>query len=155
MQSKAIEMAVGLFVLAGILALGMLALRIGNLNTTEIQGGYTVYGRFINVGGLNVKAPVTMAGVRIGRVTGIHVDPGDFNAVVAMRIEKGFDNIPRDTAASILTAGLLGAQYVGLEPGGSDEFLQDGDEFDLTQSAVILEQLIGQLIFSQSEGGGQ
>ncbi len=125
---------------------------MGNFDTAEM-GGYTLMGRFENVGGLNVKAPVTMAGVRIGRVKDIRIDRDDFNALVFMQIDSRFDNLPKDTSASILTAGLLGAQFVSLEPGGDEEQLKDGDEIFLTQSAVILEQLIGQMIFSQSEGG--
>lgn len=152
MRKRTIEVAVGIFVLAGLASLTTLALKVGNFDTAEM-GGYTLTGRFENVGGLNVKAPVTMAGVRVGRVKDIRIDRDDFNALVVMQIDSRFDNLPKDTSASILTAGLLGAQFVSLEPGGDEEHLKNGDEIFLTQSAVILEQLIGQMIFSQSEGG--
>lgn len=154
MQSRMVELWVGVFVAVGLAALAMLAFKVGNLSGTDIGDSYTVEARFDNVGGLNVKAPVTMAGVRIGRVSAINVDKDQYMAVVKMDIGSNYDNLPEDTSASILTSGLLGAQYVGLEPGGATEFLQDGDEITLTQSALVLEQLIGQFIFSQGQGGG-
>jgi phospholipid/cholesterol/gamma-HCH transport system substrate-binding protein len=118
----------------------------------SVTGGdsYRVTARFDNIGGLAVKAPVTLAGVRIGRVTAIDVDRELYSAVVTLEIDTAYDNLPLDTSASILTAGLLGAQYVGLDPGGDIEFLTDGDRIELTQSAVVLENLIGQLLFSKT-----
>ncbi len=151
MNSRFSEISVGLFLLAGILALAYLALRVGNTGTFAAGETYVVTARFENIGGLAVKAPVTLAGVRIGRVTDIEVDRELFSAVVQMDIESSYDNLPLDTSASILTAGLLGAQYVGLDPGGDIEFLKQGDQIDLTQSAVVLEHLIGQFLFSQSK----
>ncbi len=152
MNSKLSETLVGLFLLAGIVSLGFLALRVGNMGAMGGGDTYRVTARFDNIGGLAVKAPVTLAGVRIGRVASIEVDQELFSAVVGMEIESGYDNLPRDTSASILTAGLLGAQYVGLDPGGDFEPLRDGDRIDLTQSAVVLENLIGQLLFNQTKG---
>lgn len=155
MRRKTIDLWVGLFVAAGLLALAMLAFNVGNLSRAELTKGYKVTAQFENIGGLTVKAPVTMAGVRIGRVTDIRIDREDYAAVVELSIGAQYDNLPSDTSAAILTAGLLGAQYVGLEPGGEDLFLQDGDEITLTQSAVVLEQLIGQFIFSQAQGDNE
>ncbi len=152
MNNKLAETLVGLFLLAGILSLGFLALRVGNMGAVGGGDSYQVTARFENIGGLAVKAPVTLAGVRIGRVTAIDVDRELFSAVVTLEIESGYDNLPRDTSASILTAGLLGAQYIGLDPGGDFEALRDGDRIDLTQSAVVLENLIGQLLFNQTKG---
>jgi len=152
MQRKSIEIWVGLFVLAGIAALLMLALKVGNLNSAGGSGGFTITARFDNIGGLTVKAPVSLAGVRIGRVTDIRVARDDYRAEVEMQISSEYDNLPEDTSASILTAGLLGAQYIGLEPGGEEIFLQNGDQIYLTQSAVVLEQLIGQMLFSKAAG---
>jgi len=153
-RNRAIDIIVGLFVVAGIAALVMLAFQVGNLGAADLDRGYKVSARFDNIGGLAVKAPVTVAGVRVGRVTSIRVESDDYRAVVEMNIMGRHDNLPRDTSASILTAGLLGAQYIGLDPGGDDVYLGEGDEIRLTQSAVILENLIGQFLFSQAQGGG-
>ncbi len=152
MQRKSIEIWVGLFVLAGIAALLMLALKVGNLSNAGNGAGFTITAQFDNIGGLTVKAPVSLAGVRIGRVTDIRVAKDDYRAEVEMQISSEYDNLPEDTSASILTAGLLGAQYIGLEPGGEEIFLQNGDQIYLTQSAVVLEQLIGQMLFSKAAG---
>lgn len=151
MGNKWVETAVGLFILGGVAALGFLAFKVSDTGNAG-GAGYVVTARFDNIGGLNVKAPVTLAGVRVGRVTAIDVDRDLFSAVVSMRIDAAYDNLPLDTSASILTAGLLGAQYVGLQPGGDLEFLADGDEIELTQSAVILENLIGRLLFERAAG---
>ena len=153
MKNKGIlELWVGLFVVAGIGALGFLAFKVGSFSGGEFSETYTVKARFGNVGGLTTKAPVNMAGVRIGRVSEIRIDPNNYDAVVVMSIDKQYDNLPMDTSASILTQGLLGAQFVGLEPGGDDIYLEEGDEITLTQSAVVLEQLISQMLFSKAEG---
>jgi phospholipid/cholesterol/gamma-HCH transport system substrate-binding protein len=133
-------------------ALGFLAFKVGNFSGGEFNDTYTVEARFSNVGGLTTKAPVNMAGVRIGRVSAIRIDPDNYDAVVEMSIDERYDNLPLDTSASILTQGLLGAQFVGLEPGGDDIYLENGDEITLTQSAVVLEQLISQMLFSKAEG---
>ncbi len=152
MQKGAIELWVGVFVVAGIAALGVLAFKVGNLSGADIKDGYKITARFSNIGGLTVKAPVTLAGVRVGRVSEIRINRDTYNAVVEMNIERQYDNLPKDTSASILTQGLLGAQYVGLEPGGDEEHLKDGERIEITQSAVVLEQLIGQFLFSKAEG---
>ena len=145
-QTRAVELGTGLFVLLGIGALFFL--------TTQTTGGddfnanevYTVEARFQNVGSLKRRAPVSMAGVTIGRVTDVEFDPVALEAVVTFVIDKRFDQIPDDSDASILTAGLLGSQYVGLQPGGSDVYLEDGSEIFFTQSAVVLENLIGKFL---------
>lgn len=151
MFSKTIEFVVGLFVLLGLGALVVLAAQVGNATFGQTDT-YTLTARFENIGGLNVKAPVSIGGVRIGRVTAIDLDTELFSARVTMAIEDTYDELPLDTSASILTSGLLGAQFVGLEPGGDFEFLQDGDEIELTQSTIQLENLIGRFMFSGPEG---
>lgn len=153
MQNKsAIEFWVGVFVIAGIAALGMLAFKVGNFSSGELSDSYRITARFSNIGGLTTKAPVSMAGVRIGRVSNISIDRDDYSAVVEMSINNNYDNLPFDSSASILTQGLLGAQFVGLDPGGDDQYLKDGDQIEITQSAVVLEQLISQMLFSKAEG---
>ncbi len=149
-QSRTVEIGVGVFVALGLAALLMLAMKVSNLADDSGGHGYTVKARFDNVGGLKVRSPVTMSGVRIGRVAGISFDSDQYVAVVEMSIAPEFDRIPADTSASIFTAGLLGEQYVGLEAGGDEAFLADGDEIDLTQSALVLEQVIGQFIYSKA-----
>jgi len=146
-QKKSIEIWVGLFVVLGIAALAMLALKVSGSTGT---GGdvYRIHARFQNVGGLSVKSPVMVGGVRIGRVAEISIDKDDYSAVVGMDIAEHYDNLPIDTGASILTSGLLGAQFVGLDPGAEDIFLQEDDEIEITQSAIQLESLIGQFMFS-------
>ena len=150
MNRKTLELWVGLFVAAGILALAMLAFKVGNLATADVRDAYTIKARFDNIGGLKVKSPVTMAGVRIGRVTDISFDNGRYQAVVTMSVDGRYKKIPSDTSAAILTSGLLGEQYVGLEPGGAEDYLKDGDSLSLTQSALVLEKMIGQFLFSQA-----
>jgi phospholipid/cholesterol/gamma-HCH transport system substrate-binding protein len=147
---NSLELWVGLFVAAGILALAMLAFKVGNLTSADVMNGYKVTGRFDNVGGLKVKAAVTMAGVRIGRVSGIAFDNKKYQALVTMDIDGRYQNIPKDSSASILTSGLLGDQYVGIEPGGDETSLQNGDNFLRTQSALVLEKLVGQVIFNKA-----
>ncbi len=153
MHSRTVEIWVGLFIAAGMAALFMLAMQVSNL--TEVSGdeGYAVTARFENISGLKVRSPVTMAGVRVGRVTDIGFDPRTFEAVVTMRISNDYNQLPADTSASIFTAGLLGEQYIGLEPGGDMEVLEEGSEIILTQSALILEQIIGQFLFSKASEG--
>lgn len=147
---KTLEVWVGLFVAAGILALAMLAFKVGNLTTADVVDGYRVTARFDNVGGLKVKAAVTMAGVRIGRVTGISFDDKTYQALVTMDIDGRYKNIPKDSSANILTSGLLGDQYIGIEPGGEETYLKDGESFIHTQSALVLEKLVGQVLFNKS-----
>ena len=152
MQTRTIEIMVGLFVAAGIAALFMLAMKASNLGSVSISDGYHVTARFDNIGGLRVQAPVSAAGVRVGRVTAITYDQDDFEARVHMVIDSRYNRFPSDTSASIYTAGLLGEQYVGLEAGGADDFLGEGDDILLTQSALVLEQLIGRFLFAMTEG---
>ena len=147
---KSLELWVGLFVAAGILALAMLAFKVGNLTSADVMNGYKVTGRFDNVGGLKVKAAVTMAGVRIGRVSAIAFDDKKYQALVTMDIDGRYQIIPKDSSASILTSGLLGDQYIGIEPGGDDVVLKNGDSFLRTQSALVLEKLVGQVIFDKA-----
>jgi len=147
---KSLELWVGLFVAAGILALAMLAFKVGNLTSADVMNSYKVTARFDNVGGLKVKAAVTMAGVRIGRVSGIAFDNKKYQALVTMDIDGRYQNIPKDSSASILTSGLLGDQYIGIEPGGEDASLKSGDSFLRTQSALVLEKLVGQVIFNKA-----
>ena len=141
-----VELWVGAFVMAGIVALVFLAFRVGNLTTTEVSDGYHVEARFENIGSLKVRSPVTLAGVRVGRVSEIRIDPESYQARVVMNIDGRYRNLPIDTGASILTAGLLGEQYVGLEPGGAEESLKEGDRIKVTQSAMVLEKLIGRVL---------
>lgn len=147
---KSLELWVGLFVAAGILALAMLAFKVGNLTSADVMNSYKVTGRFDNVGGLKVKAAVTMAGVRIGRVSAIAFDNKKYQALVTMDIDGRYQNIPKDSSASILTSGLLGDQYIGIEPGGDEASLKGGDTFLRTQSALVLEKLVGQVIFNKA-----
>lgn len=151
MFSKTLEFIVGLFVLLGLGAMVVLAAQIGSA-TFGHTDTYDVTARFENIGGLNVKAPVAIGGVRVGRVTAIDLDTELFSAKVTMAIENTYDELPIDTSASILTSGLLGAQFVGLEPGGDFEYLANGDEIELTQSTIQLENLIGRFMFSGPEG---
>ncbi len=154
-QNRSIEIGVGVFVVVGMIALGVLAMNVGNPGSESGNKGYHLIARFDNIGGLTVKAPVTVSGVRIGRVTGISVSQEDFRAVVEMTISNQYTNLSSDTSASILTSGLLGAMYIGLEPGGEDEVLKEGDEIELTGSAIVLERLISQYLFNQANDGNQ
>lgn len=142
---------VGLFVASGIVGLFFLALQVSNLSTFTEQDTYTITARFENSGGLKVKSPVSAAGVKIGKVTAIKFDPQTYESVVQMSIDSQYHTLPEDTTASIFTAGLLGEQYVNLEPGGSDEYLQNDGKIDITQSAIILEKAIGQFLFKSAE----
>jgi len=152
MQRQFIEIIVGLFVIAGMIALLFLSLKVSNLSTSTVSNPYQVSADFDDIGSLKVRAPVTMAGVKIGRVKEINLDTDSFRAQVMMDISGDYKKIPIDSSASINTQGLLGEQYVSLEPGGQPSFLKSGDRIRLTQSAVVLENLIGQLLFSNSQG---
>jgi phospholipid/cholesterol/gamma-HCH transport system substrate-binding protein len=152
LQKKSTEITVGMFVAAGIAALFMLAMKVSNLSDFTDETGYQVIAEFENIGGLKTRSPVTMAGVRVGRVGNISLDADSYNARVTLNMYASFDTIPTDTSASIFTAGLLGEQYIGLEAGAEEEFLQDGDVVELTQPALVLEQVISQFLFSKAEG---
>jgi phospholipid/cholesterol/gamma-HCH transport system substrate-binding protein len=154
MNKKSVETLVGLFVLLGMIALFFLALKAANLGNFSTEPTYTLSARFDNIGGLKVRAPVRSAGVTVGRVTRITLDPKTYQGVVTMEIRRGFE-FPKDSSAKILTAGLLGDQYVGLEPGGDEKNFEPGALITQTQSALVLENLIGQMIFSRAaEAGG-
>ncbi len=155
MQKKSTEITVGIFVAMGLAALFVLAMKVSNLAEFTDEQGYLVTAEFENIGGLKVRSPVTMAGVRVGRVADIDLNPQSYNAKVTMNLYGQFDMIPIDSSASIYTAGLLGEQYIGMEAGAEEEFLQDGGVLHLTQSALVLEQVIGQFLFSKAEGGDE
>jgi phospholipid/cholesterol/gamma-HCH transport system substrate-binding protein len=150
-HSSTQDTLVGLFVAAGIVGLFFLALQVSNLSSFTEQKGYTVTARFENSGGLKVKSPVSAAGVKIGQVSDISFDPKTFESVVKMRIFSKYNSIPEDTTASVFTAGLLGEQYVSLEPGGGSDYLKEGSSIEITQSAIILEKAIGQFLFKSAE----
>jgi len=152
MDSGARELGTGLFVFLGLAALLFLATQTTDLDEYVTDQGYRVVARFDDVAGLKERALVTMAGVTIGRVESIRFDAERLEAVVTLRIESQFDRIPDDSDASILTSGLLGSKYIGLGPGGSDTYLADNSEIELTQSALVLEQIVGKFLFSQAEG---
>nr|VFK41570.1 MAG: phospholipid/cholesterol/gamma-HCH transport system substrate-binding protein [Candidatus Kentron sp. SD]VFK47629.1 MAG: phospholipid/cholesterol/gamma-HCH transport system substrate-binding protein [Candidatus Kentron sp. SD]VFK77712.1 MAG: phospholipid/cholesterol/gamma-HCH transport system substrate-binding protein [Candidatus Kentron sp. SD] len=152
MHTRVIEIGVGIFVAIGFIAIIALAMQVSNLATFTQTDSYEIKAHFRNIGGLKVRAPITMAGVRVGRIKRIDLDSDTYDAVVTLSIFEEFNRLPLDTSASILTAGLLGEQYIGLEAGGEEGYLKDGDEITLTQSAVMLEQLIGQFMFGQASG---
>ena len=143
---KTVEVWVGIFVVAGLIALAVLAFRVGNLSSADVTDGYRVEASFENIGSLKVRSAVTLAGVRIGRVAAIRTDPDSYQAIVTLNIDGRYKNLPVDSSASILTAGLLGEQYIGLEPGGDEEHLKEGSKIKLTQSAMVLEKLIGRVL---------
>jgi len=151
MSTRNIEIMVGGFVVLAILSMVMLSLKVSNLAS---YGGdddvYQIQAQFENIGGLKERSPVNAGGVRVGKVADISYNNEQFTAVVTMQIEAAY-RFPVDTSASILTAGLLGEQYVGLDPGGDEEYLSQGGELELTQSALILEQVIGQFLFSKAQ----
>ena len=154
MDRTLLDLWVGIFVAAGIAALFVLALKVGNASTTFNTGAtYSISADFDNIGGLKVRAPVKSSGVVVGRVDDIQFDGKKFTARVMMNIDKRYE-FPKDTSMSILTAGLLGEQYVGLEAGGDSVMLKNGDTVKLTQSAVVLEKLIGQFLYNKAAEGG-
>lgn len=155
MESRSQELWVGVLVALGLVALLFLAVRASNL--TEYRDGdtYTLNAQFDNIGGLRVRAPVTVAGVRIGRVSGIDFDSQSMRASVQLAINRRYSQLPQDTTASVRTAGLIGEQFISLEPGGAPEVLKGGDALELTQSAIVIEQLIGQFLYGQAAGKKQ
>jgi phospholipid/cholesterol/gamma-HCH transport system substrate-binding protein len=152
MNRTTLDLWVGFFVTIGLGALLFLALKVGNLSTANMGETYVLKAKFDNIGGLKVRAPVKSAGVVIGRVAGIGFDPNSYEAVVTMNIGSQY-RFPRDTFATILTSGLLGEQYIGFEVGGDPEMLKNGDIIKKTQSAVVLEKLIGQFLFNKAAEG--
>lgn len=149
-SSRAIDVSTGLFVLLGFAAIVFLVTQITNREFSLRSESYRLQAQFENVGGLKAGAPVSMAGVTIGRVESIGYDMNLFKAVATLRIDSRYDQIPNDSDASILTAGLLGGQYVGITPGGSEEPFRDGDQVEFVQDAIVLENLISKYLFSQA-----
>lgn len=155
-QTRTIEIVTGAFIVLGFVALYIIATSATNFGTTYGQNkGYMVTAEFSNIGGLKPSAAVTMAGVAIGRVTSIKLDPKSFAAEVTLQIDGHYADIPDDSTASILTAGLLGENYIGIDAGGSDQFLKQGGKIQYTQSALVLEKLIGQFFSKAADSGGK
>jgi len=152
MERKSLDLWVGLFVLLGVIALFFLAMKAGNLSSMSFDKTYAVTARFDNIGGLKPRAPVKSAGVVVGRVGNIAFDDKTFQATVTMDLDSRYQ-FPKDTSAKILTSGLLGEQYIGLEPGGDTQNLAAGDRITMTQSAIVLENLISQFLFSKATEG--
>jgi phospholipid/cholesterol/gamma-HCH transport system substrate-binding protein len=152
MNRSMIDLWVGVFVAAGFAGLLFLALKVGNLATFSTNQTYQVDAKFANIGGLKVRGPVKSAGVVVGRVAGVRFDTESYEAIVSMTIDLSYQ-FPRDTTAKILTSGILGEQYVGLEAGGDGVMLKQGDRIRLTQSAVVLENLISQFLFNKAAEG--
>ena len=153
MKKTVLDFWVGLFVVLGFIALLFLALKAGNMSSLSFQPTYPVKLKFDNIGGLKVRAPVKSAGVVVGRVTSIGFDTNTYQALVTIDLDKQFA-FPKDTSAKIQTSGLLGEQYIGLEPGGDTEMLKAGDTITMTQSAIVLENLIGQFLYSKAADAG-
>jgi phospholipid/cholesterol/gamma-HCH transport system substrate-binding protein len=153
MKKSTLDFWVGLFVAAGFVALLFLALKAGNMSAFTFQETYAVEARFDNIGGLKPRAPVKSAGVVVGRVAAIRFDDKTYQATVVMNLEKQYQ-FPKDTSAKILTSGLLGEQYIGLEAGGDTAMLAQGSRITMTQSAVVLENLIGQFLYNKAADAG-
>ena len=151
--SRTIDISTGLFVLLGFAAILFLVTQITNREFTLNSTSYRLRADFENIGGLKAGAPVSMAGVTVGRVEDIHYDQKLYKAVVTLRLDGRYDEIPNDSDASILTSGLLGGQYVGLSPGGSEEYFKDGDQVTFVQDAVVLENLISKYLFNSASKG--
>ena len=151
-QTRSVEIGTGLFVLLGMSALFFLTTQTTGGDTFSARETFEVEARFENVGSLKSRAPVAMSGVTIGRVTSVVFDPETLDAKVTFVIDAKYDKIPDDSDASILTAGLLGSQYIGLQAGGSDTYLENGSELYFTQSAIVLENLIGKVLVSSKSG---
>jgi phospholipid/cholesterol/gamma-HCH transport system substrate-binding protein len=153
MKKNSLDYWVGLFVVVGFAALLFLALKAGNMSSFSFQDTYAVTAQFDNIGGLKPRAPVKSAGVVVGRVAAINFDDKQYLATVTLNLEKRYE-FPRDTSAKILTSGLLGEQYIGLEAGGDDKMLAQGSKITMTQSAVVLENLIGQFLYNKAADSG-
>ena len=154
MEKRTTDVWVGLFVLIGAVALLFLALKAGNLLSVNFGPSYDVIARFDNIGGLKTDAPVKSAGVVVGRVSSIRFDNQTFQADVTLALDQRYQ-FPTDTSAKILTSGLLGDQYVGLSPGASEKNLRNGDVIQNTQSAIVLENLIGRFLYNKAAEGGK
>jgi len=154
MERTTIDLWVGLFVMMGLGALLVLAFKVGNLGGVDIGESYAVTANFSNIGGLKARAPVKSAGVVVGRVTDIRYDIENHEATVTLKLDKQYP-FSRDTSASIMTSGLLGEQYVAIESGGDEVVLKEGDKLKITQSAVVLESLIGQFLYNKAADGGE
>ena len=151
MRMRYIELSVGAFMVLGGIAIELMAFRVSGLTIRSSDDTYTIKAHFENLGGLTEKAKVSMSGVTIGRVTNIYLDTEWYSAVVEMEIDKSMSTLTTDTSASILTAGLLGEKYIGLTVGAEEDYLKDGDWIDDTQSAIVLEELIGRFLFNSAE----
>lgn len=154
MKKSAIDIWVGIFVAMGLLAALFLALKVGNMNAVSFAPTYKISARFDNIGGLKPRAPVKSAGVVVGRIASISFDDKTYQATVLMTIDESY-KFPKDSSAKILTSGLLGEQYVGLEAGGSDDMLANGEKITQTQSAIVLESLISQFLYNKAADSGQ
>ena len=154
--NRTVEIGTGLFVLLGFAALVFLTTQLpaSGLKFGGSKAGYNVTAEFDNIGDLKVGSPVTISGVRIGVVSGIHFNSRDYKAVVALRLDPQFNQIPEDSFASIETQGLLGGKYIGISPGGLDSYLRDGSRIEQTQSAIVLENLINKFFANYSSKGG-
>jgi phospholipid/cholesterol/gamma-HCH transport system substrate-binding protein len=154
MNRATLDLWVGIFVAVGVGAILFLALKVGNLVSFGSPPGYRLEAHFDNIGGLKLRAPVKAAGIVVGRVESVRLDPASYQAVVTMKLDNGHE-FTADTIASILTSGLLGEVYIGLDPGGDPKMLADGGKIMKTQSAVVLEKLIGQFLYDKAAGGGK
>ena len=152
MNKTILDLWVGLFVIAGIAALLFLTLKVGSMNTVNNSDSYEVIARFENIGGLKTRAPVKSAGVVIGRVADVRFDNEAYEAAVTLRLDKRY-TFPKDSSAAIMTSGLLGEQYIGLEAGGDSVKLKDQDRILITQDAVVLENLISQFLYGKAQEG--
>ena len=151
MERTTLDLWVGIFVVLGIAALVVLAFKVGNLSTYNVSQSYQLQANFANIGGLKAQASIKSAGVLVGRVTGLTLDTKQSEARVMMNIDSRYQ-FPKDTIGKILTSGLLGEQYIGLDPGGDSDMLKNGDEIKKTQSAVVLEDMIGKFLYNKAEG---
>lgn len=149
MRVRTLELGVGAFILAGFVALVVLIINVSGLSMKADDNSYKLFARFENIGGLTPRSKVTISGVTIGQVTDISIDPRTISALVEMEIQSQYDYLSLDSSASILTAGLLGEKYIGITVGGDPDVLLDGDEIEDTQSALVLEELIGKFLFNK------
>ncbi len=152
MERTTLDLWVGIFIAAGIGAILLLALKVGNMSSFNGSNTYQIYAYFDNIGGLKQRAPIKSAGVVVGRVAAIALDPKQYKARVTFNLDRQYQ-FSKDSTASILTSGLLGEQYIGIETGAEDTMLKPGDTLAFTQSAVVLEKLIGQFIFNKAGSG--